>query len=107
MHPDSVQLSKCHQGIDKKYKGPWDAANAELDRARTDGAARAAQAKIDRIRSQDEADRERLCKPIENGLSKKWQATFDRIVDLYAEHPPATTLDRAAELAAHARAFGF
>jgi len=99
-HPDSIKLAKCHEAIDKKYQAQWDAAVSAKEHAPTAGAYRAAQATIDRIKELDSADRRRLCTPIENQISKKWEETFNKIVDLYTDQPYKSPIDRAGELAA-------
>jgi hypothetical protein len=94
-HPDSVKLAKCHDGIDHKYQKPWDAAVAE----------KAAQAKLDHLKDLDAADRAKQCDPIEAGISKKWEAMFNRIVDFYADHAYVSPIDRAGELFAQDEAW--
>lgn len=104
-HADSIKLAKCHDSIDKKYQKPWDAAVAEKEGARTPGAYKAAQAKIDRIKEQDASDRAKVCDPIENGIAKKWEAMYNKIVDFYADKPYASPIDRAGELFAQDEAW--
>jgi hypothetical protein len=104
-HPDSVKLAKCHDGIDHKYQKPWDAAVAEKEGARTPGAYKAAQAKLDHLKDLDAADRAKQCDPIEAGISKKWEAMFNRIVDFYADHAYVSPIDRAGELFAQDEAW--
>lgn len=99
-HKDSIKLGKCHQKIDKKYQKPWDRAQRERENAKTLGALKAAEAKLERLREKDAKDRRKLCAPIEKQIKKKWQKTFDRIVDAYADKAYSDEVGRAERLAA-------
>lgn len=96
--PETQRFAACHKQIDKKYDAQWDAAERAKENAVTIGGVRAAQAQLDRIRDADDRDRENICGPIEKKLEKKWEATFNKIVDTYTDKPYESPIDRAGEL---------
>jgi hypothetical protein len=96
---DSQRFAKCHAQITAKYKGQWDAAERAEANAITYLAKRAARAQLDRIGEAEENDRERQCKPIEDQIAKKWEQTFNKIVDQYTDSPRKSPIDRVGELA--------
>lgn len=101
-HADSIRFQKCHAQIDAKYKGQWDAAERARDNAITYLARRAAEAQLNRIDEADENDREKLCKPIEDQIAKKWEAAFNKIVDKYTDAPLKSPVDRAGAMLSQA-----
>lgn len=98
--PDSIRYAKCHAQIDAKYKGQWEAAERARDNAVTYSGRRAAEAQLNALDEADARDRETLCAPIEKQIEKKWEATFNKIVDSYTDSPQKSPIDRAGELAA-------
>jgi hypothetical protein len=102
-HADSIRFAKCHDQIDAKYKGQWDAAERARDNAITYLARRAAEASLNRINEADANDRQRTCQPIEDQIAKKWEQTFNKIVDFYTDTPHKSPIDRAGEMAAQSK----
>jgi hypothetical protein len=102
-HADSIRFQKCHAQIDAKYKGQWEAAERARDNALTYLARRAAEAQLKRLDEADDNDREKLCKPIEEQIAKKFEATFNKIVDRYTESPVKSPIDRAAAMHSQSR----
>ncbi|MCK6588233.1 MAG: hypothetical protein L6Q76_11660, partial [Polyangiaceae bacterium] len=102
-HADSIRFQKCHAQIDAKYKGQWDAAERARDNAITYLARRAAEAQLNRIDEADENDRQKLCKPIEDQIAKKWEAAFNKIVDKYTDSPLKSPVDRAGAMHSQAK----
>lgn len=100
---DSVRLAKCHAAVDARYKAQWEAAQRAKDNAITFTGRRAAEAQLNRLDEADDRDREQQCKPIEAQIAKKWEATFNKIVDTYTESPHKSPIDRADELWAQDR----
>lgn len=100
---DSVKLAKCHAAVDARYKAQWDAATHARDNAITFTGRRAAEAQLNRLNEADDRDREQQCKPIEAQIAKKWETTFNKIVDTYTESPHKSSIDRADELWAQDR----
>lgn len=98
--PDSLRYAKCHAQIDAKYKGQWEAAERARDNAVFLSARRAAEAQLNALDEADARDRETLCAPIEKQIEKKWEATFNKIVDSYTDSPQKSPVDRAGELSA-------
>lgn len=104
-HPDSIKIVKCHEGIDKKYQKPWDAATLDKKTALTPGAYRAAELKLEKLKEQDANDRAKQCDPLEAAAAKKAEAMYNKIVDFYADHPYVSPIDRAGELFAQDEAW--
>lgn len=98
--PDSMRLAKCHTQITSKYDPQWDAARKAKDNALTIGALRAANIRLDALDEAETKERERLCQPIEDQIAKKWEQTFNKIVDSYTDSPQKSVIDRVSELKA-------
>lgn len=103
-HPDSKKLAKCHAAIDRQYEKAIARATRRLDAASTDAARERADKELARLREKETADRQKKCEPMERRLRDKWQRTFDRVLDYYAESAVGSTLDRAGQLKAEQEA---
>ncbi len=96
-HADSVRLSKCHDAIDKRYGSAFAAAGRERDEARTQGALNAALGKLQRLSDQDNRDRRKECDPMAAAIAKKWEKTFNEVVDFYIDNEVKPTHPRIVE----------
>jgi len=97
-YKDSIRLGKCEQKITRRYQKRWDAAQRMKRNARTLGALHAAEGRLSHLQDLDARDRHRECDPIKRRISKKWQRMFNKLVDHLTDHPPKSSIDRAAEL---------
>lgn len=96
---DSTKLAKCYEGIEKRYDPQYDALERQRDAAVSYTGRRAAIAAIERLNDAYDRDVERQCKPIEKQIAKKWEATYNKIVDTYVDSPYQSPIDRAGEMA--------
>lgn len=96
---DSTKLAKCYEGIEKRYDPQYDALERQRDASVSYTGRRAAIAAIERLNDAYDRDVERQCKPIEKQIAKKWEATYNKIVDTYVDSPYQSPIDRAGEMA--------
>lgn len=93
----SKKAAKCHEAIDAKYDKQFAAAERARDGARTVGALRAAEAKLDRLRSGEGNARRSQCGAVDKKLEADVEKTFNEIVDHFNDNSPEGT-DRMKRL---------
>lgn len=93
--PMANKVAGCYEGLHKKYDAQYDAANRVLDNSRGILNRARARHRIDQLNTRWDADEERSCKPLQDQARKQWDATYNRIVDFYAEQPYTSPFDRA------------
>ncbi|MFT7578840.1 MAG: hypothetical protein ACI9MR_000501 [Myxococcota bacterium] len=83
----------CERKIYQKYNPKFAAANKSKDRARTIGALKAANKKIDRLSGAQGTELHRKCEPIQKKIKAAMSKQNDRLFDLFSSTPPPARLD--------------
>jgi hypothetical protein len=103
--PEAVKLAQCHAAIDKKYGPQFDKWNETKEYAKTVAEYQTAKQKLDQLSAADEKERAQKCDPIEEKIRKRWEATFNGLVDEFNGKGPADRLDTPAQWASEAESY--
>jgi len=98
-HPDTVAYVKCGIAHWKKYDPQYDRLNSKIKNPSSLKEWGDSKKALERLQEQDGKEWQRNCGSIEQKIKKRWEATFNKIVDMYTDKPQSDRLDRAGQLA--------
>ncbi len=97
--PESQSFAKCAAAMDKKYGPQYDRLDLKIKNPSSLKEWGDSKKALERLKEQEGKEWESTCQKIENGIGKKMEATFNKIVDTYTDKPYSDRLDRASQLA--------
>lgn len=98
-HPDTLAFAKCAQNMDKKYGPQYEALDLKIKNPSSLREWGDSKKALERLKDQESKEWDKTCQSMENGIKKKMEATFNKIVDKYTDKPFSDRLDRAGQLA--------
>lgn len=96
--PASIKLMSCERRIVAKYMPQMLALEQAKKAATTEAALADAKERDAKVSGAAIEERDRVCRPERALAVKEMEAAFDKIVDLYADSPRKSPIDRAEEL---------
>ncbi|MBI5609193.1 MAG: hypothetical protein HY902_09980 [Deltaproteobacteria bacterium] len=98
-YPEAVAFAKCANNMDKKYGPQYDKLDLKIKSPSSLKEYGDSKKALERLKEQEGREWDSTCQPIENGIKKKMEAVFNKIVDTYTDKPYTDRLDRAGQLA--------
>ena len=98
-YPEAVEFAKCAQNMDKKYGPQYEKLDLKIKNPSSLKEWGDSKKALERLKDQEDKEWRTTCEAKENGIKKKMEAVFNKIVDTFTDKPFSDRLDRAGQLA--------